>query len=143
MEVHLIQNQKLWDNQLHPIVNFQAEKNKERNSGVYIREKKMYKNLLSKKNDLEISMKNTTTMAIIYSINELLKVLSCFIFFKSTSSCLKNIRTIFIIIMQIVNYHMIYMENLKLQWKLTILSNSSPPVTNSKTMYIFVLLAIT
>lgn len=89
-------------------------------------------------------MVHASAMAVIHCIDKLLKILSCFIFFQPPFTCLtqekyhKNQRRYRVVIMMHNNLH--YHCRLI---HLTILSKSSPPVTNSKTMYIFVLLAIT
>lgn len=95
-------------------------------------------------------MVDTSAMAVINCINELLKVFSCFVFshapviylvsrnglclllllhirFETTSSCMNASSC---------------QDNHK-NSSLTILSNSSPPVTNSRTIYILFLLPMT
>lgn len=88
-------------------------------------------------------MEYTSTMTVVNCIYKLLKVFSCFIFFEPTSTSLTSTKQ------QKLTHFLLQMERMKIAVKrlkkehLTILSNSSPPVTNSKTIYIFDLLAMT
>lgn len=88
-------------------------------------------------------MEYTSTMTVVNCIYKLLKVFSCFIFFQPTSTSLTSTKQ------QKLTHFLLQMERMKIAVKrlkkehLTILSNSSPPVTNSKTIYIFDLLAMT
>lgn len=126
--------------------------------------------------NLQISMVYASTMAIIYCIDQLMKISPSFIFFKSSTINLSKETSKFIGNKRKFNWkdckctihingkhsysasliHADLNEKKKdslficmkaIQYAqekfLTILSNSSPPSTSSKTIYIFVLLAIT